>query len=388
MKGLSQDLYALADSRHGVKMSPEERKRWAQEANVLPSIFVGGDVDAILQFLREPFPSDLPAFTISFLQARCWERLGDHDVALVFMKEAARLDPRQMVCVLLMAQRLGRTEEEIEYAERIVRDEHSTAEELYQAAVTLSRPALEMGLPDAAPILQKVVSIAERALRVFRTTPKQKREIPTIDREIIMLLGLCYEQLGRAKTAIQLYSDAIARYPHDPALLTFRGIALIESAFGSAVIDFRNAVQAGSRIMWPYYFLAWRALVEQHYFDTWRLCLDALNRPGGSNQERAQLHEWLGIALAESGQSLKWALENFDIAQSLDPDNDRIRQNRAIAEARGSAWAATMGNGWVIGTTASREQAQRGVYGQEQPEPDMFSERIDANFAALLQAVA
>lgn len=385
MKGLSSDLYALADGRRGVEMSQSDRKQWGKEANdVLPSIFAGGNVDPVLHFLRQPYPSDMPADTIPFLQARCWERLGEQGVALIFMKEAARINPRQLVCVLMILQRLGRAEEETDYAQRIVQDKGSTSEELFQAAATLVRPARQMKSADARPIFEEVVTILKRALRVFHTTPKQKREIPDTDRDIIEMLGLCHRELGNAETAVELYSDAIARYPRDASLLTSRGFAWLDIDFDKALNDFKRAALAGPLLMWPYYFLAWHALVQHDYFETWKLCLRALELTGGSNHEAAQVHEWLGIALAESGQSMTWALENFDRALSLDPDNRRIQHNRAVAERRRTAPTAEIGNGWQLSARPSPEQAQRKVYTEDQPTPDLFSERTDAKVAALV----
>lgn len=384
-KGLSQDLYALADGRQGVAMSPEERREWTRQADAaLPAIFLG-EVDGALHFLRRPFPNDLPPYTIPFLQARCWERLGEGEIALVFMKEAARLDPRQAVCVLLILERLGRTEEAAECAQRIIANSQSSAEELYQAAATLLRPTRGMTSAQAKPILQSLVPILERSLRVSLTTPREKREIPDTDRHIITMLGLCYERLGNVKSALQLYNDGLARYPGDADLLTFRGLTLIDIDLPRALADCRRAVQAGSPSVWPYYFLAWDALHGGDYAGTWQLCGLALQQAGGSNRERAQLYEWLGIALAQSGQPIDWVLYNLRQAQALDPSNERIRQNILVAEARRSAHAPSTRDEWAITGRASSQEALRGEYREARPAADLFVERSDASLAGLLQ---
>lgn len=386
MKGLSQDLYALADGRQGIVMPPEDRQRWAREADaVLSSLFLG-QVDLAFQFLRQPFPADLPQYAIPFLQARCWERLGENEVALVFMREAERLDPRQAACALNILERLGRTEEAAECADRIIANPNSSGEELYQAAGTLLQTTHQMEAADARPGLERLVPILVRALRVFLTTARGQRDIPDADRCIITMLGFCHERLGNVRTAIQLYKDGLARYPNDVDLLMFRGFALIDTDLPRALGDFRRAVQLGSLSRWPYYFLAWDALQRGNYEEVRQLCSRAIERPGGTNHETAQLYEWLGIARTESGQAMERVLQNFDQAESLDPGNERIRHNRSVAEARRGSAASPAGNGWVIDGRASTEQALREAYSEVRPGPDRFVEqRSDTSLATLLK---
>jgi tetratricopeptide (TPR) repeat protein len=386
VKGLSQDLYALADGRQGVAMSPEERQRWARQANeVLPLVSLAGEVDAVLDFLRQPFPNDIPPYTVPFLQGRCWERLDEDEVALVFMKEAEHFDPRQAVCVLLILQRLGRSAEAAESAERIVANPDSSGEELYQAAGEILKPVRQMRAAEAKPVLERIVGILERALKAFIKTPKSERDIQDADRYIIAMLGFCHEQLGNVKKAVQLYSDGLARYPRDAELLSFRGLALIDTDVIKALDDCQRAVQAGSLSMWPYYFLAWNALRLGNFAEAWQFSLSALQHSGGSNREKAQLHEWLGIALAESGQHADWVLHNFRQAEALDPGNARIQRNHSLAEARVVAPGAVAQDRWAIDGRASSEQALRGAFPADPPTPDLFVERSDRSLAAVLK---
>jgi hypothetical protein len=117
VKGLSQDLYALGDGRRGVPMSLEEKRRWGQSGK---AALLAGDPDVQLAHLRQPFPQDVPAGLIPFLQARCWERLGDLEVALVFMREAERTIPTALLASLDYLRELGRVEEAAVLADRVI----------------------------------------------------------------------------------------------------------------------------------------------------------------------------------------------------------------------------------------------------------------------------
>jgi tetratricopeptide (TPR) repeat protein len=384
--GLSEDLYILAEGgAKQVDMSPQEDAHWSAEtAEALEGLVSGRDVDAALRCLRRPAPRSRPRYMIPFLQARCWERLGEDELALVFMTEAARLDARQAVCVMLILERLGRHAEAAEWARRIIDDPKASAEELYQAAATLLRPTQQQRPADARPVLESLVPVLERALRVFLTTPVARREIQDADRYIITMLAFFQERLGNLQIALRLYNDGLRRYPGDAALLTFRGLALLDVDVVKALDDFARAVQAGSQVKWPHYFLAWASLRAGKYLEAWQQCLRALELPGGSDRETAQLHEWLGIALTESGQAGGWVLSNFDRALALDPDNPRIRHNRAVAKRRAGAADMAPTNGWMIDGRPTSKQAMQGTYPETRRAPDLLIERSDRGLAALL----
>ena len=91
---LSGDLYEL--SENGPKplaMTAEERKAWGQEWK---TAYEAGDWDKVLDLLRRP-PLDVSRQDIFLLRGRAWEKLGDAEVAAVFMKEAERLGAASMV---------------------------------------------------------------------------------------------------------------------------------------------------------------------------------------------------------------------------------------------------------------------------------------------------
>jgi hypothetical protein len=91
MRGLSADLYALREGGpKRIEMSDQEVAKWKKATKRAYAGLHSGEIDATLAFLRRPIPHSLPGYVTPFLQAKCWEKLGDLETALVFVKEAER----------------------------------------------------------------------------------------------------------------------------------------------------------------------------------------------------------------------------------------------------------------------------------------------------------
>ncbi len=387
MRGLSRDLYALAEGGpKPVDMSPAERQDYSARATAAFAALTEGDNDSALKFLRESIPRNLPRSVIPFLQARCWERLGDLEVALVFMKEAERLDSTHAVSVLTLLQRLQRANEALDVANQISDNTRSSPEDLYLAACALFLPTRPMTAREATPLRERSAAALRRALDLARTQPREIREIPDIESFITSALGVCYEGLGRLNEALALYDEALALRPNDGELLTLRGLArYYQGALGPALNDFQMAVQAGAPSVWPYFFLAEHSLEQGDYLGTWRLCLQALQRPEVPITALAQLHEYLGISQAMLGQPVEVIRENFDKAQELDPSSERIRHNRAVAEARVNRtnWAR---NGWRIRVDENLAQSRTDRLTLKTLPQDLLKRRDSHNLTVLASA--
>ncbi len=143
--------------------------------------------------------------------------------------------------------------------------------------------------------------------------------------------------------------------------------------------------------MRPYFFLARDALQRKNYHDAWGLSLHAIElgeRLGRPSEDEvpsgalAQLYEWLAISMAELGQPKDRVLDNFRKAQSLDPNNQRIQKNHAIAEGRWVAPEFKPGDQWKI-DGASTKIVLPVEFPEESEAPDLFVKRADAGLLAL-----
>ncbi|HEX5269245.1 MAG TPA: hypothetical protein VFW33_02095, partial [Gemmataceae bacterium] len=303
MRGLSIDLYAIEDGGGPqVEMTPQEQQRWVEQSREAFTALLKGDCDFALQFLRRPSAAGRPRYVVPFLQSRCWERLGDLNVALVFMRESERHDPAEAVFVMALLERTGRSEEALQYARRLLEDSTSSPFVLYQAAGLLVESVQGMPSAEVQARLEPVEPTLRRALQAERALPRNRREYPGTEASIASALGLCLEWLGRTRDALAVYSDGLAHYPNDAELLTLRGTLLYDSAREEALRDLQKAADRGAATAFPCYLLAHAALTGGRFLDCWRLCLQALERPAGRTIQ-AQLHEWLGISRMMLDQS-------------------------------------------------------------------------------------
>lgn len=328
---LSADLYVITEGGvRSIQMTAEARAQWAKQFRACHE---KGEWDGVLAVLRSP-PEPVPKDLVAFMQARCWENLGFVEVALVFMKEAARLHPVNDLFVLVYLQRLALKGEALECAERIIRDQSSLPEALYVAAVEVIASTKDKPLTDIKQTLEQVAQGLRKALTAFLEHPDQ-RLLPEIERQIVAALALCFERLGKRQSELQLYSDVLTRAPNDVDALTWRGIKLLESGNKDerqkALQDFMKAVMLGCSTVWPWFFMAQDALEHHKYLDCLRLTNRAIELTD-RNEVLAQLHEWQGISFTMLGQPATIALGSFDRAIQLDPQNEAILENRRTAE--------------------------------------------------------
>lgn len=346
MRGLSGDLNALLDGGpKRVEMTPEALAEWQRLGKDTYAQSELGNVDAALAHLRQPIPVNLPRHIIPFLQARCWERLGDLETALVFMKEAERTDPEQTATVLTLLLRARKGDEAEQYAESVIARPQSGPVDLYLAASAWIPRVRDLNAKEAAPTLRRMVAIYQRAQTALAKLAPEQWEIPDLDASIAFALGLCHERLGDLPAALATYTAALKHNPRDTELLVARGLAQYGKNTPAALQDFQAAVRFGASSIWAWHILSRHALVSGTNGDALRLALRGADRAGPS-PVRAEVYETIAIALANLGQPLDWVRQNFATAAQLDPTNERIRQNQEIALSLAEAPNARAPKDW------------------------------------------
>jgi tetratricopeptide (TPR) repeat protein len=330
MRGLSVDLYSMAEG--GPKttdMSPEERANYGSRWK---KAYAERDWDTALALLRQA-PSDVPPDAVAFLQSRLWEKFGDIEVALVFMRRAADLRPEHHLASLLnLLGRLGRREESLECARRIMTIPHSDPESVYLASATLLQATRGMDPAEAKTTQESMIPMLRRALEEALATPVHQRLVPQVDSYLFCLLGFLYELLGQDNQAREVYDQGLKCHPGDADISLQRGLLLHQKDPTAALADFERAARSGSLSVWPYFFLAWHALAKGQYHEAWQLSLAGLQVAEPYPAEvQAALHECLAIAQSELNQPADVVRYHFDQAIRLDPSNERIKKNRAVA---------------------------------------------------------
>jgi tetratricopeptide (TPR) repeat protein len=335
MIGLSADLYALEEG--GARSQPATAGELEQYRGEAKGAYDSGDPDRQLAFLRRPYPEGLPADAVPFLQARAWERVGNLDVALVFMREAERLSPEYGLFVMMLLERLRRWPEAERYAEQFLDDPLSPPGVVYFAAGVFIQRARQVERQETREIMDRLIPPLRRAWEQALKTSRAHGvagHLP-VEAGIAVSLGLCLERTDQVPEAIQVYDVAlgvVTSGPDLPLLLTMRGIARLNAGDARALGDFRRATSAGAAVVWPYYFLAAHEIQQGQLLAGVRLCNQALETIAMPKAIQAEMYGWVATIYALLNQPPEVVRWNFDLAERLDPYNATIRDNRALYE--------------------------------------------------------
>jgi tetratricopeptide (TPR) repeat protein len=264
------------------------------------------------------------------LQAKCWEQLGDDETALVFYREAARLDRGHAATIIAILEKLRRFEEAAEVAESVIRSSDAGPFELYAATSPLL--ALARGRPrDEANVLFEQVIKTLRRAKDLTEAGASIGQTDELRRRISFALAACLRELGRADEARQTLDAAIAKAPQDPVLLAFRGYLRAMTDLSGALSDFSSAVRYGVASFWPFFFLSRHALRQARWADALASANRALEY-SAVPIALAEAYEMIAIAQSYLGLPAEVVVETFDRAVALAPSNDRIRHNREVAQ--------------------------------------------------------
>jgi tetratricopeptide (TPR) repeat protein len=335
--GLAEDLYALPEGGpKAIEMAPAETDDWRETARklyeTLPLIV---DADEALAFLRQPHPSSLPPGVIPFLQGQCWEWLGNLETAIVFYREAARLDSGNAAAFIRALLNLRHFDEAVQESERLIDAPESGPEELFLAVAPFLAVAKEKP-HEAKDYYGRVATTLTKAEQMLsRRWSGAGGKPDELHRYVTAALALSLRELGELSKALQVLDRAIAKNPAEADLLALRGTLRYQSSdVQGGLSDFAEAIRRGTTEFWPYFYLARHALQQR----AWSLALMNASRAAGlpakpveEPANRAETYEIIAIAQAALGQPAQLVLDNFNAAIAIDPTNERIQRNSKLA---------------------------------------------------------
>jgi len=348
MRGLSQDLYALADGRQGAHLQQEDLKHWAEENRA--ALARRDDPDLLLEHLRRPYPHDFPAGVIPFLQARSWVQLGLPEVAVLFYQEAGKALPATRAAVMDCYMRMNRPQEAAEIAWQLLREAQSRPPDVYLATVTLFLLASRLEPESPKALFDAIVDRQRRLFEELSGTPAHSRDDPGLVNAVARALAFTLLQLDRREELRQLCARVLEHSPNDPALLLVRGLVnLLDNSISAAESDFQEAIQGGSRSGLPHAVLAWFHVGRGEYSDVLRLSSQAISFPDLATEIRGLMFELRGIALGELKHQRDRVEEDFAKALSLNPTSaGRIEHNRRVAIEALQSSKVPRAEGWAI----------------------------------------
>ena len=321
--GLSADLNALeglASERTPAAMNPRAQGKLVEVDEARQR----GEWDRALGLLRR-WDGDVSGAVASYLRGTIWQHAGDPAVAAVFFAHASRLDPENgnYQAVLLRALKMADPPEALRCAEQVLAESEARAPAAVVFALEVlfgtTREAREV---EANATFRRLIPLLERTLVRLQ---KAEDVSPALVGMALVLLASCHEHLGDARRASESYSLAIQRDPRNDALLTARGV-LLYGGSPQALADFEQAARLGSRLVWPYFFLAHHYLADARFEDARSACERGLLEKS-SARVRSELQEFLAISLAGLGYPEEVVRRAFESSIRTDPANDRARRN-------------------------------------------------------------
>ncbi|MGA7499165.1 MAG: hypothetical protein WBX00_20740 [Isosphaeraceae bacterium] len=330
ISGLSEDLYSITDpAQTAVKeKNPQSQARLVDVYQARQR----GEWDRVFELLRR-WGAYLDPSLLSYLRGATWVEAGDPATAAIFYKHASELQPDNGNYLALYLNTLNKvaSSEAQRRAEEILREPDKFQPVVVAHASNIMFDlAKELPEAEAAKFFRKLIPKLESALGKVEQGDEGGVDGSTFSMACA-LLGFCHEFLGENQAALGYYSKGLTVNPTNDALLVARGILLYGES-PRAIDDFRLAIQQGSTLVWPYFFLAHYHVVTGQFEQCRHLCERGLEK-GGSDAVNSELAEWLAISQSELGFPLDMVRGSFDASVRFDPSNERARRNLAAFEA-------------------------------------------------------
>ncbi|WP_165227351.1 tetratricopeptide repeat protein [Aquisphaera insulae] len=275
---------------------------------------------------------------LSYVRGSIWGGAGEYRIAVEFLQHAAELAPNNANYSYQALHFLSLADAETarERAQQIVAAPAGHFPRVVlKAADILFQSTRDQPEQEARPVLETLIPICQEVIDRLEISGEDSRQ-PSPLATAFGLTGLCYERLGVTHRARIYYDRGLEEFPTNEALLLARGVLLYGRETDRSIRDFEYAVQGGSRLVWPYLYLAHHALLDNRFSDCYDFCNRAL-RLSAPNDLQANLVEWMAISQASLGYPPQVVKSAFRAAQELAPGNDRIAKNfRVFLESQSS----------------------------------------------------
>jgi len=325
--GLSADLYSLIDKEQSPTDDPVLGKE--QIAAGLETAYSDGDWNELLRLLRHQ-DGLMPSSVVDYMRCRAWTELGYPEVALAFIKNAVRLDPRDSGYKHLALELLKKMKDWDALAE--LAREYVTANPddggvLLAAGESFHDLAIQHGDP----------SYDERAVQYLTYGLQHTDSLETRDSQTVsgvVTLAFAMLNLGNADHAIRLLDDWVQIHSQNPELHTARGIVHLTVDYDAAIQNFKRAVRLQTKSVLPYLEYANFQIHAGQYDDAIDTTETGMLFAKRDN-DLAKLNHLQAIACAFADQ-LKKAIHLMSKAKKLDPTDQTLAANLKVMTQLGS----------------------------------------------------
>jgi tetratricopeptide (TPR) repeat protein len=221
LRGLSADLYSVGRER------PEPDHADAELAARLKALAASNAWDDLLACLRQA-EEQLSPRDVAYARGLCWAHLGQPDVAIEFLREAARFRPLSVleeVLLLTCYIHARRANEALARADEIAAGGvHPLL--LLKAAEVLSVSADDVSEVQREELIGRAIQCAEVAFLMLDHIESPCVEHGTFDSlavNALLHLALNYDYLGNRKKAIDACRRALQLSPSNPHALMRHG---------------------------------------------------------------------------------------------------------------------------------------------------------------------
>jgi tetratricopeptide (TPR) repeat protein len=326
LNALSADFYTLTGPPLQVQANLPPGFR--EDRRAVVDARESGDFVRALNLVRKIEPYLDPALA-AYWRGSIWARAGETDIALAFFKRAEELAPQNGGYAYVWLDTLSRTNsgEALAIAEGLIHQpKDRPAELILKAAELVFSARRQMTDSEAVEVSRRLIPVFEDI--VFRLGISGERLLLV---SAIGLLGISNMEIGDFIAAQQWFDRGLQLFPHNPVLLTLRGIQFYESDPERSRQDFQQAILLDPRLVWPYYFLAHYYLVRNQFEECLQMAQRAL--PLASlDALRAECLEWIAVCQANLGFPPESVRAVFRAAHQLAPDNQRIGRNLQLFE--------------------------------------------------------